>query len=84
MLARDFSPDRLEAAKNVAVDFVNKRLTDRIAIVIFSGESFTQCPLTTDHTVLISAIENGLRTSLGWLSQCSTLAILIAVRAALK
>lgn len=58
MTAQDLTPNRLEAAKNVAVDFVNKRLTDRIAIVIFSGESFTQCPLTTDHTVLISAIEN--------------------------
>lgn len=58
MTAQDLTPNRLEAAKNVAVDFVNKRLTDRIAVVIFSGESFTQCPLTTDHTVLISAIEN--------------------------
>ena len=58
MTAQDLTPNRLEAAKNVAVDFVNKRLTDRIAIVIFSGESFTQCPLTTDHAVLISAIEN--------------------------
>ena len=58
MTAQDFTPNRLEAAKNVAIDFVNKRLTDRIAVVIFSGESFTQCPLTTDHPVLISAIEN--------------------------
>jgi Ca-activated chloride channel family protein len=58
MTAQDLTPNRLEAAKNVAIDFVNKRLTDRIAVVIFSGESFTQCPLTTDHTVLISAIEN--------------------------
>jgi Ca-activated chloride channel family protein len=58
MTAQDFTPNRLEAAKNVAIDFVNKRLTDRIAVVIFSGESFTQCPLTTDHGVLISAIEN--------------------------
>ena len=58
MTAQDLTPNRLEAAKNVAVDFVNKRLTDRIAIVIFSGESFTQCPLTTDHATLISAIEN--------------------------
>jgi len=58
MTAQDLTPNRLEAAKNVAIDFVNKRLTDRIAIVIFSGESFTQCPLTTDHGVLISAIEN--------------------------
>ena len=58
MTAQDLKPNRLEAAKAVAIDFVNKRLTDRIAIVIFSGESFTQCPLTTDHGVLISAIEN--------------------------
>lgn len=58
MTAQDLTPNRLEAAKNVAIDFVNKRLTDRIAVVIFSGESFTQCPLTTDRAVLISAIEN--------------------------
>lgn len=58
MTAQDFQPNRLEAAKKVAIDFVNKRLTDRIGIVIFSGESFTQCPLTTDHNVLINAIQN--------------------------
>ncbi|MEO6539605.1 MAG: VWA domain-containing protein [Ferruginibacter sp.] len=58
MTAQDLKPNRLEAAKNVAIDFVNKRLTDRIAVVIFSGESFTQCPLTTDRRVLVSAIEN--------------------------
>lgn len=58
MTAQDLTPNRLEAAKNVAIDFVNKRQTDRIAVVIFSGESFTQCPLTTDHRVLVSAIEN--------------------------
>lgn len=58
MTAQDFSPNRLEAAKNVAIDFVNKRPTDRIGVVIFSGESFTQCPLTTDHNVLIAAIQN--------------------------
>lgn len=58
MTAQDLTPNRLEAAKNVAIDFVNKRITDRIGIVIFSGESFTQCPITTDHRVLISAIEN--------------------------
>ena len=63
MNAQDFTPNRLEAAKNVAIDFVNKRLTDRIGVVIFSGESFTQCPLTTDHAVLtqsIQSIRNGL------------------------
>lgn len=58
MTAQDLTPNRLEAAKKVATDFVNKRLTDRIGVVIFSGESFTQCPLTTDHSVLITAIEN--------------------------
>ncbi len=63
MTAQDFTPNRLEAAKNVAINFVNQRLTDRIGVVIFSGESFTQCPLTTDHSVLIQAIQsihNGL------------------------
>ena len=58
MTAQDLKPNRLEAAKTVAIDFVNKRITDRIAVVIFSGESFTQCPLTTDRRVLVSAIEN--------------------------
>ena len=58
MTAQDLKPNRLEAAKTVAIDFVKQRITDRIAVVIFSGESFTQCPLTTDHRVLISAIEN--------------------------
>ena len=63
MTAQDFTPNRMEAAKKVAADFVDKRLTDRIGIVIFSGESFTQCPLTTDHAVLkmqIEQIHNGL------------------------
>jgi Ca-activated chloride channel family protein len=58
MTAQDFQPNRLEAAKKVAIDFINKRLTDRIGVVIFSGESFTQCPLTTDHKVLVTAIQN--------------------------
>ena len=58
MSAQDFTPNRLEAAKNVAIDFINKRSTDRIGVVIFSGESFTQCPLTTDKSVLISAVQN--------------------------
>lgn len=58
MTAQDLKPNRLEAAKNVAIDFVNRRIADRIGVVIFAGESFTQCPLTTDHGVLISAIEN--------------------------
>lgn len=63
MTAQDFVPNRMEAAKKVAIDFVNHRPDDRIGVVIFAGESFTQCPLTTDHYVLISQIQqirNGL------------------------
>ncbi len=56
MLARDFKPDRLEAAKNVATEFISGRPYDRIGLVVFSGESFTQCPLTTDHAVLINLL----------------------------
>ncbi len=52
MRARDLKPDRLEAAKDVAKEFINGRKNDRIGLVIFSGEAFTQCPLTTDHNVL--------------------------------
>jgi Ca-activated chloride channel family protein len=52
MLAMDFKPDRLEAAKELALEFINGRPDDRIGLVIFSGEAFTQCPLTTDHSVL--------------------------------
>ena len=54
MLARDFKPDRLEASKNVATEFISGRPYDRMGLVVFSGESFTQCPLTTDHAVLIN------------------------------
>ncbi len=57
MLARDFQPNRLEAAKNVAIDFINDRPNDRIGLVVFSGESFTQCPITTDHQVLTELIK---------------------------
>jgi Ca-activated chloride channel family protein len=56
MLAQDFTPNRLEAAKQVAADFVGRRPTDRIGLVIFAGESFTQCPITTDHRMLTSQI----------------------------
>jgi Ca-activated chloride channel family protein len=52
MLAKDLKPNRLEAAKNVAIEFIENRPDDRLGLVIFSGESFTQCPLTSDHTVL--------------------------------
>lgn len=73
MLARDFTPDRLEAAKAVASKFVNARNHDRIGLVVFSGESFTQCPLTTDHAVVINLlnelksgmIEDGTAIGLG-------------------
>lgn len=63
MLAQDFSPNRLEAAKEVAANFVDTRKTDRLAVVIFSGESFTLCPLTTDKAVLktqLYGIQSGL------------------------
>jgi len=56
MLARDFRPDRLEASKNIATEFISGRPYDRIGLVVFSGESFTQCPLTTDHAVLINLL----------------------------
>jgi Ca-activated chloride channel family protein len=56
MLARDFKPDRLEASKDVATEFISGRPFDRIGLVVFSGESFTQCPLTTDHAVLINLL----------------------------
>jgi Ca-activated chloride channel homolog len=52
MLMEDFVPNRLEVTKKIAVDFVDKRKNDRIGLVVFSGESFTQCPLTIDHRVL--------------------------------
>jgi len=58
MLAQDLKPNRLEASKNVAIDFINKRKNDRIGLVIFAGESFTQCPLTTDHNVLINLFKD--------------------------
>ena len=52
MMAMDFKPNRIEASKNLAMEFVDGRPNDRIGLVIFSGEAFTQCPLTTDHAVL--------------------------------
>ncbi len=77
MLARDFTPDRLEAAKKVAMEFISGREHDRMGLVVFSGEAFTQCPLTTDRAVLLNlfrdlrsgmiedgtAIGNGLATA---------------------
>jgi Ca-activated chloride channel family protein len=58
MLAMDLKPDRLEAAKDVAASFINGRPTDNIGLVIFAGESFTQCPLTTDHAVLLNLLKD--------------------------
>lgn len=56
MLARDFTPDRLEAAKEVATKFILERPQDKIGLVVFAGESFTQCPLTTDQAVLVNLL----------------------------
>ena len=77
MLARDFTPDRISAAKDIAIEFIADRPSDRIGIVVFAGESYTQCPLTTDRATLINlmkevstdliedgtAIGNGLSTA---------------------
>ena len=77
MLARDFKPDRISAAKDIAVEFIAQRPSDRMGIVVFAGESYTQCPLTTDRATLINlmkevqtgliedgtAIGNGLATA---------------------
>lgn len=57
MLAEDFRPNRIEAAKGVAVDFIGGRPNDRIGLVVFAGESFTQCPLTIDHPVLVNLLK---------------------------
>jgi Ca-activated chloride channel family protein len=73
MLAEDLKPNRLEAAKNVAASFINGRPNDNIGLVVFSGESFTQCPLTTDHAILLNLfkdihskmIEDGTAIGLG-------------------
>ena len=58
MLAEDFKPNRLEAAKNVAADFIKGRKTDRMGLVVFAGEAFTQVPLTVDHQVLLKQLGN--------------------------
>ncbi len=63
MLAMDLKPDRLGAAKELAVEFIEERPNDRIGLVVFAGESFTQCPLTTDHDVLknlFSGVKSGI------------------------
>ena len=63
MLARDLEPNRLEAAKEVASNFIEKRVNDRIGLVIYAGEAYTQSPLTTDHSViknLMGDLKNGM------------------------
>lgn len=63
MLARDFDPNRLEVSKQTAIEFIEKRPYDRIGLVVFAGESFTQSPLTTDHRIVkdfLSSLESGI------------------------
>ena len=83
MLARDFTPDRISAAKDIAIEFISQRPSDRIGIVVFAGESYTQCPLTTDRATLINlmkevqtdliedgtAIGNGLATAVARMAE---------------
>lgn len=57
MLARDFKPDRISAAKDIAIQFVAERPLDRMGVVVFAGESYTQCPLTTDRVTLINMVK---------------------------
>ncbi len=91
MLAQDFQPNRLDAAKSVATEFISGRQNDKMGLVVFSGESFTQCPLTTDHAVLINlfndiesgmiedgtAIGNGLATSVARLKESDAISKVI-------
>ncbi len=63
MLAMDFQPNRLEAAKKVAMEFISGREHDRMGLVVFAGEAFTQCPLTTDRAVLLNLF-SGIKTGL--------------------
>ena len=58
MLAEDLKPNRLEAAKDVAAEFINGRPNDNIGLTLFAGESFTQCPLTVDHAVLLNLFQS--------------------------
>ena len=58
MLARDFNPDRINAAKDIAIEFISQRPSDRMGIVVFAGESYTQCPLTTDRATLINLMKD--------------------------
>lgn len=78
MLEKDFKPNRLEAAKEVAASFVAERPNDRIGLVVFAGESFTQCPTTIDHNVVIKqikeikngALEDGTAIGMGLATSC--------------
>jgi Ca-activated chloride channel family protein len=73
MRAMDFKPNRLEASKNVGIEFVNARENDRFGLVVFAGESFTQCPMTTDRAVVVNflneidfgVIEDGTAIGMG-------------------
>lgn len=58
MLAEDLKPNRIEAAKSVASEFISGRPDDNIGLTIFAGEAFTQCPMTTDHNSLINLLQN--------------------------
>lgn len=58
MRAMDFKPNRLEASKNVGIEFVNARQDDRFGLVVFAGESFTQCPMTTDRAVVVNFLKD--------------------------
>jgi Ca-activated chloride channel family protein len=57
MLAKDFKPNRMEVAKDVMMDFIEARPNDRIGLVLFGGEAFTQCPITSDHKILMNMFE---------------------------
>ena len=86
MLARDLTPDRINASKDIAIEFISQRPSDRMGIVVFAGESFTQCPLTTDRATLINlmkeiqtdliedgtAIGNGLATAVARMKDSDT------------
>jgi Ca-activated chloride channel homolog len=91
MLAMDFQPNRVEAAKKVAMEFISGREHDRMGLVVFAGEAFTQCPLTTDRAVLLNlfgdiktgliedgtAIGNGLATAVARLKDSNAISRVI-------
>ena len=63
MLAEDLRPNRIEAAKEVAIQFISGRPNDNIGLTLFAGEAFTQCPMTVDHAVLLNLL-NGMRVDM--------------------